>query len=55
VQGIHADGVPGRLRDRAARRGLQDSQLRLERRYMPAERIEGLTDLLAVEALAGAR
>src|SRR5829696_165706 len=55
VQGVHADGMPRRLGDRAARRGLQDSQLRLERGYMPAERIEGLTDLFAVEALARAR
>jgi hypothetical protein len=38
-----------------ALRGLQDSQLRLERGYMPPERIEGLTDLFAVESLARAR
>jgi hypothetical protein len=55
VQGVDPHGVPRRLGDRAARRGLQDSQLRLERGYMPAERIEGLTDLFPVEALAGAR
>jgi hypothetical protein len=52
VERVHADRVARRLGDRAARRGLKDSKLRLERGHMPAERVEGFPDLLTVEALA---
>jgi len=55
VQRVHADGVPRRLGDRAARRGLQHSQLRLQRGHLLPEGLEGLADLVAVVALARAR
>ena len=55
VQRVHADGVPRRLGDRAARRGLKHAQLCLQRGHLSAEGLEGLADLLAVVPLAGAR
>ena len=54
VQRVHPHRVPGRLGDRARGRGLQHAKLRLQRRHVAAERVEGLADLVAIEAVARA-
>ncbi len=55
VQRIHADGVPGRLDLAALPGGLEHAKLNLELRRVPAERLERLTHLLAVESVRRAR
>ena len=55
VEGVHADGMAGRLGDRAARCGLEHAQLRLERGGVFAESVEGLLDLAPIEPLTRPR
>ena len=51
---VHADGVPGRLDLATLPGGLEDPELNLELRRVPAEGLERLAYLLAVESVGRA-
>jgi hypothetical protein len=54
VQRVHPDGVAGRLDVGRLPGRLEDAELRLELRRVPAEGVEGVADAPLVEPLAGA-
>ena len=53
MQGVHADGMAGRLHAALAG-GLEHAKLDLELRRVASEGLERLADLLAVETVGGA-
>jgi hypothetical protein len=55
VQRVHANGMAGRLGDRALRSHLQDAKLRLKGGNVAAEGVERLLDLGAIEPFTRAR